>query len=504
MSPPAALQAPVATAAALDAVLQLPRSVSPQLGGRRSRSVSPSLQQQQQVVSPPMGSAAEAGQHKLSRFGLAAARASTEKPLVEKPLGACSSKAGEAAGMLLGVAPEALTAVVMTVGHGDSSCGSSGCGGPGAANVASECSGGGHCASTNSSDGGHRHEEDSVLAAAAAGKVISAHGAAAAVAVPDTPAIDQAASGAAFASQHSLDHELAAVEEGDSLAGLLIEQELQRAAAEASTPAAAMAGACRTDCGDSTAASGVYAGSAVGTGCCGSVCAAGGDGAANHAGRSNSDAGSSRAAGSSSISSRQRSTWCGDAGTAAGVPACTEGCGSSTGCEGCSHHGPPASPCTPQQDAEQQQQQPLQSPDRHMQQPGQHQQQQQHAWQGMQATHPQHPQQLLGSSGSPGWSTTLPRSKSAAAYLASPSLTAGLRTVSDTGVAAAAAAAEGAGAAPCSRDSMWSPTHDVRGSGRHRSPSALLMRLSQKQVEVLMARGRASSTVPYVLPHHSR
>jgi hypothetical protein len=353
-----------------------------------------------------------------------------------------------------------------------------------------------------------------MLAAASAGDATASQGtAAAAVAVPDTPAIDQAASGAAFASQHSLDHELAAVEEGDSLAGLLIEQELQRAAAEASA-LAAIEGACQTDCEGSTAAFGDCAASAAVNSCCGPLLAsaAAGGGGASHAGRSSSggcgsSVAGSRAAGSSSSSARQRATWCGDASTAAGVPACTEGCGSSMGCEGCSHHGPPASPCTPQQEAEQQQQQPLQSPDRHMQQqqPGQ----QQHMWQGMPAGHAHHLQQQLGMPGCSSRSrgrSALPRSKSAAAYLAGPGLTACSRTVSDTGgaAAAAAAAAEGAGAASCSRDSMWSPTHDVRGSGRHRSPSALLMRLSQKQVEVLMARGRASSTVPYVLPHRSR
>jgi hypothetical protein len=94
----------------------------------------------------------------------------------------------------------------------------------------------------------------------------------------------------------------------------------------------------------------------------------------------------------------------------------------------------------------------------------------------------------------------LPRCKSAAADLAggrpAAAAAAAPRATSDAGTPDAAAAAAGSG--------VWSPTHDVRGVSRHRSPSALLMRLSQRQVEVLEAKGRATSTVPYVLPHRSR
>lgn len=416
-----------AAVAGIDVTLELFRSVSPQLRvSTRSRSVSPKLHQ---VTSPPAHSAqacAEAGQHKLSRFGLAAARASTEKPL------AGVSTTGAEAGSVVGVPEQGLTAVLMTVGQ----AGGNGLpeGVPGAVGCADHCD-----SRPNSSQVSQQGPIQHQVAAAAVAP-------SAAVAVPDTPAVEAASGGAAFAAQHSLERELPAVQDSTASAAVLIEQELQRTAAEEAAGAS------------EHAAPAASSSSAAGAGCssgCGSEAS-----------------GSSRQA--------QRVSWSAD-------PACPDG--------GCEHHGPPASPCTPQQDAEQQQQQQLQSPDR---QQDQH-KHQQHIWQQVQHENQQGQQGAPSSGGasSPGRDHLLPRSKSAAAYLAGDASAAGQCAASQTGTPTASSAASG----------MWSPTHDVRGAScRHmrRSPSALLMRLAQKQVEVLTGRGKASSTVPYVLPHRSR
>jgi hypothetical protein len=101
----------------------------------------------------------------------------------------------------------------------------------------------------------------------------------------------------------------------------------------------------------------------------------------------------------------------------------------------------------------------------------------------------------------------LPRSKSAAAYLSTAAAGAAADAAAHGTSEAGTPTADSAAGAGAGSSGVWSPTHDVRGAScRHmrRSPSALLMRLSQKQVDVLAARGRASTAVPYVLPHRSR
>jgi hypothetical protein len=409
-----------AATAAMDVTVGLSTSVSSQLTAQGSRSVSP---QPPHVTSPQahaVQAAAEAGgQHKLSRFGLAAARACSEKPLVE--LG--SSKVVDAADL---VPQQGLTAIVMTCRQ------ARGCD-EGNAAAGSTCSGS-NCGSSSSQ--GHGSGLVEVVSLAARVPVV----------VPDTPALDATAEGAAFAAQHTIEQELPAGTTG-SLAAALIEQELLLQQATTGDAAADVA------------------------------CASG-------AGMPAADSSSSRR--------QQRVSW-------APHGACIDAaCGPSD------HQPPPASPCTPQQDAEQQQ---LQSPDR-QQDTDQH---QQDIWQQLQLQQQQAqggPQPLRaplpGCSGSPRADRALPRCKSAAADLAggrpAAAAAASPRATSDAGTPDAAAAAAAAAAS-----GMWSPTHDVRGiSSRHRSPSALLMRLSQRQVEVLEAKGRATSTVPYVLPHRSR
>jgi hypothetical protein len=422
-----------------DVVPELPRSVSPQLTFRAcSPSVSP---RRQQVTSPPAHSAqacADAGQHKLSRFGLAAARASTDKPLL--------GTGGKGAELAEGAVPEqGLTALVTTDGQSIKG------GVSGQAELG--CCDDSNC---NSSDDGSSSSQDRAFEH----HQVPAPAPAACIAVPDTPALETACGAAAFAAQHSLEQEALAVGADAPTAAAWIEQELQCAAAEQAAVAPAGPAAPAAEAGT----------------CSAGPRQAGPDMPAPSSNSSSGTAGadrtlSSNGVGASSSRQAQHVSWSADSTCA------TDG--------GCEHHGPPASPCTPQQDAEQQQQQQqLQSPER--------QQGQQQTW-----TPAQSHADTAGSCDSPSKGCILPRSKAAAAYPAgnASAAAAAVRAASDSGTSTARASA-----AP----GVWSPTHHVQGSGRHRSPSALLMRLSQKQVEVLMSRGRASNAVSYVLPHRSR
>jgi len=492
--------AAAAEAVPVDACVDVSRSVSPQLAAPNSRSISPQLRHETspRAQGPPAAAAAgDAGHPGLSRFGLAAARARAGAGAgvgVEKPAGTSSScKAAKEEAHSSLAACVGLTAAVPV--------GSQQGGGPPSALRDYPCAGGSSSSSSSSNrqQGGSQQAvlEKAAAAAGGAGNAVSAPavaGVGAPVAVPDTPALDAAGVVGAFSGQCCLSIRGCGLSDAGgsaSLAGVLIEQELQRVEAEAccsaasTQPAEATSSSAARHCSQSvreglSPASGAF-----------EACAPVSDNPS--CSRKGALVGGARCSGDAAPSSQRDAPWQPAAITREGGNALEQ------------QHQPPASPCTPQQDAEQQQQQQqqLQSPEgqHHLHQQGDWQLQQEGRWQQQRAQH-----QALWSgrtTSSPHKACALPRSKSAAAYLSGASCSA----------AAAAGAAAGAGPAvqgslgqgPSTTSGKWSPTHDVRGgSSRHRAPSALLMRLSQRQVEVLLARGKSTSAVPYVLPHRSR